>query len=166
MVQVRCEYFNAMGKTKKDYFIYTNVEVIGHANALDMPHTTGIKVCAGISACCYGIRRLLDDDQFNVEIRNGYFHCWTNRTKDLKQNLDRESVYALNTLVCQLFELYNDYPNAFKSFDLIDIKEKIEDERKRNNDEQWSCRRKVGRPRKKSVQGVDIYSVIEGTHLK
>ena len=154
MVQVKCEYYNAMGKTKNDYFIYTNVEVSGHADHFDMPHTTGIKVCAGISACCYGIRRLINDSQFNVVVKKGYFRVWTDRTHNLRQTLDRESVFALNTLVCQLFELYANYPNSFKSFDLIDIKEKIEDERKRRNDEeqQWSGRtRKVGRPKKHRV---------------
>ena len=49
------------------------------------------------------------------------------RKKNLKQYLDKASVYALNTLVCQLYELYLEYPTSFKSFDLIDVKENYED---------------------------------------
>lgn len=158
MVQVKCEYLNVPSKSGRDYFIFTDIEVMGHAETLDMSHTTGIKVCAGISACCYGIRRLLDDNQFNHECRKGYFHVWTDRTKNLKPTLDRDSVHALNTLVCQLFEIYNEYPMLFTSFDLIDVKEKIENERKR--EQQFSGHN--GRPRKRNLQdNVGLYSLIE-----
>ena len=68
MVEVSCCYVNAMGKNKKDYFIFTDIEVSGHADTLNLNHTTGIKICAGISACCYGIRRLLDENDFNIKI--------------------------------------------------------------------------------------------------
>ena len=160
MVQVKCSYINAMGKNKKDYFIFTDIEVIGHSDTLNLNHTTTIKICAGISACCYGIRRLLDDSQFNVEIKSGYFHVWTNRTHDLKQQLDRDSVYALNTLVCQLYEIYCEYPMAFKTFDLVDIKEKIEDEQR--NNEQWGEREP--KSRKRNLQGMGLYSIIKEPH--
>lgn len=166
MVEVRCNYLNAMGKTKKDYFIYTDVEVTGHADGLDMPHTTGIKVCAGISACCYGIRRLVDEGTFNIEIRKGYFHCWTDRKKNLKECLDRDTVFALNTLVCQLYELYCSYPNSFKSFELVDVKEIIENEQRERNDEQQWSGREPRRPRKRNLQRVGLYSIIKGTHLE
>ena len=141
MVDIKCEYVNIPSKFGKDYFIFTNIEVSGHADALNMPHTTGIKVCAGISACCYGIRRVLDDNQFNVDIRKGYFHVWTDRVSNLRISLDRDSVYALNTLVCQLYELYCCYPNSFKSFDLVDVKEKIDYEQKERNYEEPTTRR-------------------------
>lgn len=159
MISVKCEYINAMGKTKKDYFIFTNIEVSGHAEHTG--HTTNIKVCAGISACCIGIRRLIDDSQFNVEYKSGYYHVWTNKKQDLKTSLDRDSVHALNTLVCQLYEIYCLYPTAFKSFDLIDIKEKIEDERKRNNEQCWSGHQP--RKSKGSLQGVGFHTIIEKT---
>ena len=154
MISVKGEYLNASGKTKRDYFIFINIEVSGHAEHTG--YTTNTKVCAGISACCLGIRRLLDDDQFNVEYRSGYYHVWTNKRIDLKQTLDRDSVHALNTLICQLYEIYILYPTAFKSFDLVDVKEKIEDEeRKRNHEEQqWSGHT---RPRKGSLQGVGVH---------
>ena len=135
MIKVVGKYINAMGKTKKDYFIFTDVEVTGHAEHTG--YTTNMRVCAGISACCVGIRRLIDEGQFFLEIEKGHFHCWTERKHNLKQTLDRDSVHALNTLICQLYELYTLYPTAFKSFDLIDIKENIEDERKRNDEQQW-----------------------------
>lgn len=124
MIKVKCLYTNEQNKKKtKDYFVYTDIEVQGHADHTG--YTNNIKVCAGVSACCSGIVRLIDDGQFTIEIGKGYFHIWTCRTKHLRQDLDRESVYALNTLVCQLYELYCEYPNAFKSFELIDVKEKL-----------------------------------------
>ena len=160
MVSVKCDYVNCMGKNKKDYFVYTDIEVTGHADYSDMNHTTGIKLCAGISACCYGIRRIIDDGQFNIEIRKGYFHIWTERSKNLKQSLDRDSVYALNTLVCQLYELYCLYPSYFKTFDLVDVKEKIDDETKRTNEQQWSGREPSPK-RKRNMQRMGIHSLIE-----
>ena len=68
---------------------------------------------------------------FHVEYRSGYFHIWLERklNRELAKSLDKESVYALNTLVCQLFEIYNNYPNAFKCFELND-KGDIENERR------------------------------------
>lgn len=159
MISVKCEYANYPSKSGKDFFVYTNFEVCGHADASGMNHTTGIKVCAGVSACCYGIRRLLDEGQFNIEIGKGYFRVWTDRKKNLKQALDRDSVNALNTLVCQLYELYCEYPLYFSSFDLIDVKEKITDEERRNNDEQWSG----SEPRRKKHK-LGFYSLIEETH--
>jgi len=161
MIQVRAEYLNAMGKTKKDYFIFTDIEVSGHADTLNLNHTTGIKICAGVSACCYGLRRLIDSEQFNMVIKNGYFHIWTDRRHDLKQQLDRDSVYALNTLICQLYEIYCEYPMAFKSFDLVDVKEKIEDELKQRNNEQWG----ESEPKsKKRLQGMGFCTTLEETH--
>ena len=162
MISVRCEYANYPSKAGKDYFVYTNFEVCGHADALDMHHTTGIKLCAGVSACCYGIRRLLDDGQFNVEIRKGYFHVWTNHTNDLRHVLDRDSVNALNTLLCQLYELYCEYSKYFKSFELVDVKEKIENENKRTNEQQWSGHH--SNRRTKNLQQLGIYSLIKDTH--
>ena len=159
MVSVKCEYANFPSKSGKDFFVYTLIEVSGHADATSMNHTTGIKLCAGISACCYGIRRLIDDGQFNHEIRKGYFKVWTNKTHDLKHSLDRDSVFALNTLICQLYELYCEYPIYFSSFELCDVKEKILNEEKRTNDEQWSG----SEPRRKKHK-LGLYSLVEKTY--
>lgn len=158
MIEVTGKYINAMGKTKKDYFIFVDLEVKGHAEHTG--YTTNTKVCAGISACCYGIRRLIDEGQFFLKIKKGYFHCWTERKKNLKVNLDRDSVYALNTLICQLYEIYVLYPNAFKSFELIDVKEIYEDEERKRNDEQWGGRENY-RSRKRNLQGVGIRAIKE-----
>ena len=154
MIKVRCEYVNAQTKSKKkDYFIYTDIEVSGHAEHTG--HTTNIKVCAGVSACCYGINRLIDEGQYNIKYQSGYFHIWTDRRKNLRQSMDRDSVYALNTLVCQLFEIYNKYPDAFKSFDLVDVKEKIESYE----------RTKTNKPRKHK-KGMGLLALIEDTYLQ
>lgn len=123
MVSVKCNYVNCPTKSGDDYFIYTDIDVSGHADTLMMNHTTGIKLCAGISACCYGIRQLINSSSYYMELEKGHFHIWTAKKKDIKHNLDKTSVYALNTLVCQLYELYNNYPSYFKSFELIDVKE-------------------------------------------
>lgn len=158
MISVKCVYANYPSVSGKDYFVYTDFEVSGHADASDMHHTTGIKLCAGVSACCYGIRRLLDEGQFNIEIKKGYFHVWTERTKNLRQVLDRDSVNALNTLLCQLYELYIEYPKYFSSFELIDAKEKISDARR--NDEQWSG----SEPRRKKHNKLGVRSLIKETY--
>lgn len=159
MISVKCEYANFPSKTGKDFFIYTNFEVCGHADAINMNHTTGIKVCAGVSACCYGIRRVLDDCQFNIEIKKGYFHVWTDVRYDLRHVIDRDSVYALNTLLCQLYELYCEYSKYFKSFELIDVKENVIDDERRTKEQQWSGRE----PRRKKHK-LGFYSLIEETH--
>lgn len=154
MIKVRCDYINEQNKRKEDYFIFTDIEVIGHAEKSG--YTNNIRVCAGVSAICYGINRLIDSEQFVLEYDVGYFHCYTTRTKDLRHILDKDSVYALNTLVCQLFEIYNKYPTSFKSFELVDVKEKYEDGK--NN--QPRKRRKKGNRR------VGLYSTIESPYLE
>lgn len=156
MISVKGEYINLQSKSKKDYFIFTDIEVEGHAEHTG--YTTNIRVCAGISACCYGIRRLLNDLQFNFKYRKGYFHVWTDYRENLRSTLDRDSVHALNTLICQLYEIYLLYPSAFKSFDLIDVKEKIDDERKRKQNN-GKCE-----PRSRKRTRVGFYSFIEEPH--
>lgn len=151
MIKVKCYYTNEQSKSGKDYFIYTDIEVMGHADHTG--YTTNIKVCAGVSACCYGIRRLIDEGQYTIEVAKGYFHIWTNKVRNLKSTLDRDSVYALNTLVCQLYEIYCQYPTAFKLFELIDVKEKLK------NDEQQTRIRK-----KRRTRGMGLYSIIENPY--
>ena len=124
MIKVKVEYINIPNKTGKDYFVYTNFEVDGHAQKVG--YDNNIKVCAGVSACCYGINRLIDPEQFTLEYGIGHFRCYTERTKNLRKTLDHDSVYALNTLLAQLYEIYCKYPNAFESFEIIDVKERYE----------------------------------------
>lgn len=117
MIEVRCKYTNMKSKLKGDYFIYTEVEVIGHAQNLG--YSTNNKVCAGVSACCFGIKRLIDISLCTLELKSGYFKCIRSTPSIKEPTTD----YALNTLVCQLYELYRNYPSSFKCFELIDIKE-------------------------------------------
>lgn len=136
MVEVKASYANFVKETKNtktDRFVYFDVEVKGHAEHTG--YNTNTRVCAAISACCLGIVRILDRDAYHVDYHKGYFHVYLGTTITEKNItwLDKESMYALNTLVCQLFEIYNNYPNAFKCFELNDIKETINYERTKQN---------------------------------
>lgn len=144
MIDVRCEYVNLQTKRGNDYFVFTDIEVCGHAT--NTGYDNNIKVCAGISAVTGGIARLLNGDQFHIEVRKGYYRVYTNRNHDLKQSLDRDSVYALNTMVCQLYEIYRNNPNAFKSFELID-KGVTNYEEKPNNTNNTCDKRRKGKHR-------------------
>ena len=155
MVNVVAKYVNIPNKHGTDYFIFMDLEVSGHIDKAGS-YTNNIRVCAGVSACCYGIMRLVNTEQFKVECRSGYFHIWTERTHNLRQTLDRDSVYALNTLVCQLFEIYNKYPRSFQKFELNDIKELIDHNGKSNI--------KYPKHRKKRNK-MDLSSIIESPHL-
>ena len=150
MVVVKASYVNLQkvyaDGDKRDYFVYTDLLVEGHAGHTG--YTNNIKVCAGISACCVGILRLLDDYDYHTEVRSCYFRVWTNK-RDLK-TLDKESVYAINTLVCQLYEISKNFPNAFKSFDLVDIKKEYENYGKEISNKQKE-RTKRWRERKKEL---------------
>lgn len=160
MVKVKAEYVNLQkvykDGRKTDYFVYTNLEVVGHAE--NTGYTNNIKVCAGISACCNGIKRLVADLQYHLEIRKGYFHIWTEKRTEL-DILDKETAYAINTLVCQLYEIYCDYPRAFKTFDIIDVKENY-DGTKIKSSKSKSPKSKPFRQRKQ----LDFPSSEEGEH--
>lgn len=156
MIKVKAIYVNKPFKSGKDYFIYTDVEVSGHASNTD--YSTNNKVCAGVSACCSGIYRLMNDEQFKVEYGKGYFHCYTNVRVNMKSRLDKDSIYALNTLICQLFEIYNRYPTAFKSFELVDEKEIIEDGKQPNKQKR--------KPFRKRRNHLGIHSLIESPHFE
>lgn len=155
MISVKAKYINIPSKKDVDYFVFLDVEVSGHATHNN--YTDNIKVCAGVSACCCGIYRLMNEEQYKVECRKGYFHCYTNITQQIKSRLDKDSVYALNTLICQLYEIYCMYPLAFNSFDLVEIKEKIDDEQRKN---------KPTKPFRRRKNKLDIYSIVESPHFK
>lgn len=158
MVEVKCEYVNLMHKTKltsTDYFVFLDIEVKGHAEHTG--YVNNMKVCAGISAVCHGINRLMNSNQYAVVYEKGYFHCWTERRFNLKA-LDKDSVYALNTIVCQLYEIFKSYPNAFKSFELVDVKEKIDDE------ENTRSQTSHTKPYRKRKHKLGFYSTLEGAY--
>ncbi len=156
MISFKAKYINLPNKGGTDYFIYTDIEVCGHSSKAGS-YTNNIRLCAGVSACCYGMRRVIDDSQFDLECRSGYFHIVVHPSKDMKRKLDKASVYALNTLVCQLYELYLEYPKSFNSFDLIDVKENYDYERNKNN------KPKFRKPRKKRM---GLYSLIKEPYLE
>lgn len=160
MIEVKVRYTNVPKITKNrkdDFFIYREVLVQGHAEHTG--YTNNTRVCAGISACTLGIIRLLDG-MHHVDYHKGYFHVWLEQepNKEFKNRCDKESVYALNTLVCQLFEIYKNYPNAFKSFDLIEEKENNDETRKSSN----SNTKRTSRKQHK----LGLYSITESPNLE
>ena len=160
MLEVKIRYVNlpkTTKYTKSDFFVYKDIEVKGHAEHTGYVNNT--RVCAGVSACTLGIMRLLDE-QHHVEHERGYFHVWLSRavTQEFKKTCDMESVYALNTLVCQLYEIYLNYPNAFKKFDLIEEKE--------NNDEQEKSKQPTKRFRKRKYNKLGLYSISQKVNLE
>ena len=161
MIEVKVIYTNLpkiTKHTKTDFFVYREVEVKGHAEHTG--YTNNTRVCAGISAITLGIIRLLDE-QHKVEYHKGYFHVHVDRAinQEFKDVCDKESVYALNTLVCQLYEIYKNYPNAFKSFDLIEEKENIENETRKSSN---SNTKRTSRKQHK----LGLYSITESPNLK
>lgn len=120
MIEVKIKYIHKLTPvTKNDYYIFPSFIVKGHANngesSLDC-----VKVCAGITACVVGIKRLLDDSQYDVIYRKGYFEI---KAKfGLRQpHCDMDTCYALNTLWCQLYDIYLMFPSQFKSFEIEEI---------------------------------------------
>lgn len=136
MVEVTIRYTNVPKVTKNckaDFFIYREIEVKGHAE--NTGYYNNIRVCASISAVTLGISRLVNENQYHLEHHRGYFHLWTDWSvnSEFKKCVDKDLVYAMNTITCQLYEIYRNYPNAFKKFDLIEEKEKIDYENKQTS---------------------------------
>ena len=161
MIEVVAKYVNiphTTKNTKTDYFVYTDVEVKGHAGHTGYVNNT--RVCAGISAVTLGINRLVSEEDFHIEWRHGYFHIYTNKCLTNLKWLDKESVYAINTMVCQLYEIYCNYEKAFSRFDLIDIKELLEDEERKSN--------QLGdEPRKPNIRKrMGLHSIIQKVNLE
>lgn len=125
MISVEVHYYNKPkpNKSKTDFFVYTLFRVIGHAN--NGTHEDNIKVCAGVTTCVMGIRRLVEDDVYSVKYDKGLFEI-TLRVNVLKGNgyyVPLDLNYALNTLLCQLYDLWRLYPTQFKKFDMCEVKE-------------------------------------------
>lgn len=161
MIEVKVRYTNVPKITKNrkdDFFIYSEVLVQGHAEHTGYVNNT--RVCAGISACTLGIIRLLDV-MHHVDYHKGYFHVWIEQepNNDFKNRCDKESVYALNTLVCQLYEIYKNYPNAFKRFDLIEEKENQDEETRKSKPY-------TKHTRKCKYNTMGLYSITKGPNLE
>ena len=135
MIEVYAEYVNKQSSKKEDFFIWKRIEVKGHAT--NTGYSTNKLVCASVSAIVGGIKELLSFSNYQVEISKGYFNVCT----DINFSRKRwgivhglgglEYVYALETLIWQLYYIYKSYPTAFKKFDMVDLKGEID-----NYDEQ------------------------------
>lgn len=129
MINVVFKYVFATTKTGKDDFQYCEVEISGHSLQSDAREQ--IQVCSAVSAIVNGIYRLVDDTQFFYDYGNGYFHivrrksCRKASNGILKERVDKDTNLALNTILCQLYEVYLHYPKHFNRFDLIELKEYI-----------------------------------------
>ena len=124
MIEVIVEYFNKKYKKQSnDMFIYPTFIVKGHAN--NGYSSDCIKVCAGVSACVIGIRRLIDPNQYDVKYEKGYFELRMRKMCSDRNDIyiDMDTAYALNTLLCQLYDLNVMYPSQFSRFDMYEVKE-------------------------------------------
>lgn len=131
MIEVVCTYIQRCRKKDNcnDFFVYPYFLVKGHAN--NGTSKECIQVCAGVSACVTGLLRLLDTTQYKITFKSGLFEIKSNKTlKDEKSYIDLDTCYALNTLLCQLYDLWKMYPNQFSRFKMIEVKENENYERK------------------------------------
>lgn len=124
MIEVKVQYFHRHIKSKKknDYFIYPYFLVKGHAN--NGRREDCLRVCAGVSACILGVTRLLDETQYNVTLKSGFFEIKCQKGVSNNVHIDEDTNYALNTLLCQLFDLKQMYPTQFSCFEMIEVKER------------------------------------------
>lgn len=99
-----------------DRFIYTDVLVEGHAND---GTNNAIKCCAGITAVLYGFIRLVSGIYDSIKIDNGFFHYVYGGTDNRVQ---WDTMYAMNCVTSQLYEIYRCYPQFFSQFDFIEDK--------------------------------------------
>ena len=102
-------------------FRYPYFSVKGHAN--NGTSKECIQVCAGITACVIGIQRLIDYTQYDVKCKSGLFEIEHGKKVDDTTYIDMDTNYALNTLLCQLYDLRNMYPSQFSKFEMIELKE-------------------------------------------
>ena len=127
MIEVIAHYYHKKTSFKKpsDYFIFPYFMVKGHAN--NGTSEECIRLCSGVSACVLGMKRLFNYQQYEVTYKTGFFEVRLKQNKDIGDNwVDRDTCYGLNTLLCQLYELFQLYPHQFSKFDMIEVKENKE----------------------------------------
>ena len=111
--------------SSNDFYVYPYFMVKGHAN--NGTSKECIQVCAGVSACVIGVLRLVNDYQYHVNYKSGLFEIKSSvQAISDKTYIDMDTNYALNTLLCQLYDLKLMYPNQFSRFEMIEIKENEE----------------------------------------
>lgn len=157
MIEVEVQYRQRCVKNKNnDYFVYPYFLVRGHAN--NGTSVECIRVCAGISACVIGIQRLIDYNQYSVKCKSGLFEIILRKSLNDHTFVDEDTNYALNTLLCQLFDLKNMYPTQFSRFDMIEIKGEVKNHEERKpkpfrqlkSERLGVCSNKEGTNRKKN----------------
>ena len=133
MIEVLVQYRQRCIKNKNnDYFVYPYFRVKGHAN--NGTSMDNIKVCAGVSACVTGVLRLVDTMKYSVKSKSGLFEITLTDSKVTdKTHIDEDTNYALNTLLCQLYDIFIMYPAQFSKFDMIEIKGEENGEENKSN---------------------------------
>ena len=100
-----------------DAYIFTDFKVEGHAND---GSPSAIKCCAGVTAITLGLTRIMTGLYDKLIISKGLFHYTCDGIKS--GHIDWQTHYALNCMLCQLFEIQKIYPQFFKTFEMIERK--------------------------------------------
>lgn len=114
MIEVKVTFSKKTYKSGRENFIYKDISVTGHSSDGTI---NSIKCCAGVTAITCGLVNLINGEEGNtIEINKGYFHFHSIRYYD-------EINYAINALVFQLDNISCIYPQFFKDFQFIEVKE-------------------------------------------
>ena len=112
MISVYAEYGVVVKECGTEQFQYKTIEIKGHADNLE--GTKGIKCCAGVSAIIIGFADTL-------ETSNGYSYKFDNGLFTLinsESNMsDKQLNHYINLVLCQLYAVYQIYPQFFSKFE-------------------------------------------------
>lgn len=90
---------------------YLEVIVKGHATPIK--NNKHLKVCASVTSVTGGSAVLIDDFENYLKIEKGLYHfIYKNDRYDVKTQ------DTIDVVVCQLFYIYQRYPEYFKAFEL------------------------------------------------
>ena len=139
MIKVKFVYVDKTSRYKNaDTFVYMSCEINGHSqhtgDALDY-----IRVCSAISGITNGIYRLVNDAMYEIEYGNGHFLI--KKRHHNPNNYDRDTNDAINTMLCQLYEIYIHFPKHFAEFEIEEIKGEEKNNETRSNAKQRKERR-------------------------
>lgn len=124
MIEIKIEYkrhkdMRYKGSKIDEWYEYSYMLVKGHAITSDGIKNT--RLCGAITAILQAVPMLLDNYLWDYEIKNGYAcieRNHPNQSPCVKEN------NSLDTIVCQLYALFKQFPSYFKTFDLINIEER------------------------------------------
>lgn len=124
MLEIKIEYKRHKDTRYKggkidEWYEYSYISVKGHAITNDGIKSS--KLCGAITAILQAIPMLLDDYMWDYEIKNG---CATIERLHLSSGSCVKENISLDTIVCQLYALFKQFPSYFKRFDLINIEER------------------------------------------